>query len=210
VTSSGQRTNEGWLTELRGPRRQAALEDLRAYLVRGLGYALKQKYGVTDADIEDFVQDALVKIMDALDTFRGESRFTTWAQKIAVRVALSELRRKRWEDVSLQEILSRYEGDFTPEFLSEDAPTPEQQALRRDLVATVKRVISEELSEVQRQAITAVMLGGMPLQEVARRLGISRNTLYKRLYDARQRLQEALLVKGLSQDEILAAFNGGR
>jgi RNA polymerase sigma-70 factor (ECF subfamily) len=202
------RTNEAWLKDLRGPEREAALSDLRTILVRGLRYALKQKYGVTDADIEDFVQDALVKIMDALDTFRGESRFTTWAQKIAVRVALSELRRKRWENVSLQDLLSQYEGDYTPPYLKEPDPTPEQQVTQQMLTSLVQNLIQEELTDLQRQALTAVMIGGMPPGELARRLGTSRNTIYKRVHDARARLQEALIDHNLAPKEVLAAFNG--
>jgi RNA polymerase sigma-70 factor, ECF subfamily len=203
-----RRTNEAWLSDLCGPQRQAALEDLRAYLVQGLRYALKQKYGVTDADIEDFVQDALVKIMDALDTFRGESRFTTWAQKIAVRVALSELRRKRWENVSLQDLLSKFEGDYTPSYLKEPDPSPEQQVTQQMLMSLVQQIIHEELTNLQRQALTAVMIGGMSPGELARRLGTSRNTIYKRLHDARLRLKKTLLAHNLAPEDVLAAFEG--
>ena len=54
-----------------------------------LGYALSSQSNTRQADLEDFVQDALLKILAALDTFRGESLFTTWAQNIAVRVGLT-------------------------------------------------------------------------------------------------------------------------
>ena len=60
-----------------------ALADLRAFLVRGLGFALSNRSDVDDQILEDFVQDALLKILENLGSFRGESRFTTWAQKIA-------------------------------------------------------------------------------------------------------------------------------
>ena len=100
------RTNEEWLDDLQseGERRRLALEDLRERLRRGLYFYLsRDRSDLSDRspdDInqmaEDFAQDALLKVLDNLDTFRGESRFTTWAAKIAVRVALSELRRVRW------------------------------------------------------------------------------------------------------------------
>lgn len=202
------RTNQAWLDDLHGPEREEALHDLRATLVRGLRYALIQRYGVTEADVEDFVQDALVKIMDALDTFRGESRFTTWAQKIAVRVALSELRRKRWENVSLQDLLAQYEGDYTPSYLKESDPSPEQQVTQQMLASLVQRLVAEELTDLQRQALTAVMIGGMPPDELARRLGTSRNTIYKRVHDARSRLKAALLERNLAPEDVLAAFAG--
>ena len=98
------RTNEEWVADLRSAAPDAALVELRAILLRGLSGAIGTQGDVAVADLEDFAQDAILKIIDALDSFRGESRFTTWAQKIAVRTALTELRRKRWRDQSLDKL----------------------------------------------------------------------------------------------------------
>lgn len=202
-----ERTNQEWLTALRGPEREQALADLRSLLVRGLRYTLADRLNVTEADLEDFAQEALLKIMAGLDSFRGESRLTTWAHKIAVRVAFTELRRLRWKDVSLQDLIVRYdEGDFTPAALTDPAPSPDKRAIQQMLLATVQRLIAVELTDRQRQAMTAVMLGGMPLEEVARRMGTNRNALYKLLHDARQRLKKRMLAAGLSPQDVLAAF----
>ena len=202
-----ERTNQEWLAELRGPGRDQALADLRSRLVRGLRYAMADRPNVTEADIEDLVQDALVRILDGLDSFRGESRFTTWAQKIAVRVAFTELRRRRWKDVSLQDLVSQYDdADLTPTVLTDPAASPEQQATRQMMLEMVHRLIAEELTERQRQAMTAVMMGGMSLEEVARRMGTNRNALYKLLHDARRRLQKRMIAEGLPAQDVLAAF----
>lgn len=201
-----ERTNRGWQADLRGPGRDDALDDLRSLLVRGLRYALAKYPSVTEADIEDFVQDALLKILDGLDSFRGESRFTTWAQKIAVHEAFTELRRKRWENVSLQDLVTQYEGDFTPTVLTDSAPSPEQEVTQQVLTDVVKRLINEELTEHQRQAMIAIVIAGMPVEEVAHRMGTNRNALYKRLHDARQRLKKRLVAEGISSQDVLAAF----
>ena len=201
-----ERTNQEWLDDLRGSKREEALTELRALLLRGLRYAMVDRPQVGEADMEGFVQEALLKILDGLDTFRGESRFLTWAQKIAVHEAFTELRRKRWENVSLQDIATRYEGNFTPTLLTDNDPSPEQHVTQRVLLETVQRLIAEELTEKQQQAMIAVMVVGMPLQEAARQMGITRNALYKRLHDARQRLQRRMLEEGLSLDDVLAAF----
>ena len=206
-----ERTNQEWLDELRGPGQDAALADLRAILVRGLRYALSGRIS-SDVEevIEDFTQDALLKILGNLDSFRGESRFTTWAHKIAVRVAFSELRRRRWRDVSLQDLLPRdRDSDFTPDVLADTAPNPEQRAARQMMLGTVQRLIDEELTDRQREAMMAV-LAGMPLEEVARRLDTNRNALYKLIHDARLRLQKRMMaVEGLSPQDVLAAFEDG-
>jgi RNA polymerase sigma-70 factor (ECF subfamily) len=162
--------------------------------------------GVTEADIEGFVQDALLKILDNLDSFRGESRFTTWAQKIAVHEAFTELRRKRWEDVSLDDMIAHYEGDFTPSILTDPDPSPEQQVTQQALLELVKRLIAEELTDRQRRVLIAVLFAGMPTEEVARRMGTNRNTLYKLIHDARQRLKRRMIAEGISVGEALAAF----
>jgi RNA polymerase sigma-70 factor (ECF subfamily) len=202
-----ERSNAEWIAALSqpGPQRDAALEDLRLLLVRGLGYALGSRSNLRESDLEDFTQDALLKILAGLDSFRGESRFTTWAHKIAVRVAFTELRRHRWRDVSLDSLRESKGVDFIPDNVDDPAIGPEQQAMRRIILSTLRRLIQEELTDRQRQAMTAV-LNGMPLEEVARRMGTNRNALYKLLHDARQRLQKGMIDEGLSPQDVLSTF----
>ncbi len=205
-----ERTNEQWLVELRGDGRDEALSNLRVVLIRGLRAGLgSRREGVSDAAVEDFAQDALIKILQNLDSFRGESRFTTWAQKIAVRVAFTELRRKEWRNVSLQGITERYDtGGVEPRELTDSRSGPEDTATRRVMFDTVQRLIQEELTVRQREAIVAVMLGGMPLEEAARRMGTNRNALYKVLHDARKKLKRRLISEGLPPQDVLAVFDG--
>jgi RNA polymerase sigma-70 factor (ECF subfamily) len=201
-----QRTNEEWLEALRGPQRDEALADLRTLLLRALRVALAGKGRLSEGDLEDFVQDALLKILAALDTFRGEARFTTWAYKIAIRVGLSELRRRRWRDVSLEDLTGGPDSDFVPETLADPATDPEQRTIQRMVLQTMRKAIAEDLTEKQRRALIASRVYGMPTGEIARRLGTNPNALYKLLHDARIRLQKALMAKGLPPEEILAAF----
>jgi len=200
-------TNEEWLAALRGPGQAEALADLRAFLVRGLRYALANRSDVDEQIREDFAQDALLKILNALDTFRGESRFTTWAQKIAVNVAFTELRRRRWQDTSLEAITEGMSLDFVPDMLIDRSAGPDQQAVQSAFLETLRRLIATELTEKQRQALIAIHIQGMPLAEVASRLGTNRNALYKLLHDARQRLKKKLEEEGLSPQDVMAAFS---
>jgi RNA polymerase sigma-70 factor, ECF subfamily len=193
--------------ELRGPNPDGALADLYDLLVRSLGAALSGYGGGVEANFGDFVQEALIKITSNLDSFRGESRFTTWAQKIVVNVALTELKRKRWRDVSLQELLARRgAADRGP---AEIQLTPEQLALQNGVLEELRRVIDEELTSRQREAIVAVLLEEMPISEVARRMGTTQNALYKLLHDARKRLKRQMEAAGLSAEEVLAVFDEG-
>jgi RNA polymerase sigma-70 factor (ECF subfamily) len=180
-------TNEQWLTEVREPNPDRALADLYDLLVRGLGAALGGYGDGVEPNFGDFAQEALIKITANLDSFRGESRFTTWAQKIAVNVALTELKRKRWRDVSLQELLARRgAADRGP---ADAQLTAEQLALQSTVLQELRRIIDEELTDRQREAVVAVLLEGMPISEVARRMGTTQNALYKLLHDARKKLK---------------------
>ncbi|MEM1096333.1 MAG: sigma-70 family RNA polymerase sigma factor [Bacteroidota bacterium] len=207
ATFSVPSSNDEWVAALKGPRRDRALAALRERLVRGLRAALAQRApgSTIDTLVEDFVQEALLKILDNLDSFRGESRFTTWAQKIAVRVALSELRRKRWQDVALSDLTGSDDGssDYTPTVLSDHDLNPEEQTSQSMIVAQVEQVIAEDLSERQRQALTGVVIQGMPVEVVAERLGSNRNALYKLIFDARKRLRKGLEDRGLTPEGIL-------
>ena len=202
-----ERTNEEWLAALQGPEQAEALADLRAFLVRGLRYALANRSDVDEQIREDFAQDALLKILNALDTFRGESRFTTWAQKIAVNVAFTELRRRRWQDTSLEAITEGMSLDFVPDMLIDRSAGPDQQAVQSAFLETLRRLIATELTEKQRQALIAVRIQGMPLEEVASRMGTNRTAMYKLLHDARQRLKKKMEEEGLSPQDVLAAFS---
>lgn len=202
-------TNEDWLAALRSPDNEPALTTLRTQLAKGLNYALigRVSEDQLDALIEDTCQEALVRILDHLDDFRGESRFLTWASKIAVRLAFSELRRQRWKDVSLEDMLTNNEGDEVNSIqFSDPGVSLELQIAQRGVIEMVQRLLDEELTERQRQAIAAVMERGMPLEEVARRMGTNRNALYKLIHDARLRLQKSITSKGLSIEDLLATF----
>ncbi|KPL89353.1 RNA polymerase sigma factor [Ardenticatena maritima] len=201
-----ERSNDEWLADLRGPNRDAALADLRAVLLRGLRFALDQSGNLRDTDLEDFAQEALLRILDNLDSFRGESRFTTWAHKIAVRVAFSELRRRRWKDVSLDEWLEQSEGDFTPQLLADENATPEEVAVQQSLLDAIARLMRDELTERQRKALVLVAIRGVPMEEVARRMNTNRNALYKLLHDARKRLKQAMAREGINPQEVMQLF----
>ena len=205
------RSNQQWVADLQaqGSVRDAAVADLRQILVTGLHRGLLRRVRRTGSEFhsqaEDFAQEALLKVLDQLGSFRGESRFTTWAHKIAIRVALTELRRKRWQDVSLDALVTPPPGRLPVEF-PDTAPGPAQAANKHAVLALLHRYIEEELTAKQRQALLAVAIYGMPLEEVARRMDSNRNALYKLLHDARRRLQRKLIADGLTPDQMLGVF----
>ncbi len=201
------RTNDEWLSDLRGENQDQAIEDLRRVLKRGLIYALSSRIKIDlESQVEDFVQDSILRILDKMDSFRGESKFTTWAQKVAVRVAFTEMRRQRWKDISIEDLLPEDSGDFTPLVLSDPSPDPEIRASQAQMLEMVDEMLSNDLTERQRTALLAIMHGGMPLDEVARKMDTNRNALYKLIHDARKQMRSRLNENGLTPQEVLAVF----
>lgn len=207
-----KRTNEEWLEALRDAShaREAALADLHDILVSGLRRGLLNRVNTAAPEFEtmaeDFVQEALLKILDNLDTFAGRSLFTTWAHKIAVSVALTELRRKRWQDKSLEGIVETESGIYTPGFTAHPDPEPENAAERAEMLAYVQRLIDEGLTERQRTVLTELVINGQSTTAVAAKMNMKPNAVYKLLHDARVRLKQHLADRGLTPADVIAVF----
>ena len=100
MTNFQQANQNPWLQRLKSIERDQAIAELRVYLVRGLSRSLQHRYG-GKVQVEDIVQVALLKILDSIDTFQQRSRFETWSMAIAMRVGMSELRKRYYRDVSI-------------------------------------------------------------------------------------------------------------
>jgi RNA polymerase sigma factor (sigma-70 family) len=206
------RTNAEWLDALCGtaPVREIALADLRAVIAAGLPYALSGWLSPHDPQFDalaaDVAQETLLKVLAHLDSFEGRSQFTTWAQKIAVRVALTELRRRRWKDVSLESLMTEEGEESTPLAQAHSAPDPARAVEQSEMMAMIQRIMAEELTEKQRMAIVAARVNDMPIEQVAQQMGMERNALYKLLHDARLRLKKRMEREGLTPEEVLSAF----
>ncbi|MEL7235395.1 MAG: sigma-70 family RNA polymerase sigma factor [Chloroflexota bacterium] len=216
------RTNEQWLAELRPdhPDQADAIEDLRARLKRSIFYYLSRERSdlsslatqEIDQMAQDMAQDAVLRVLDNIDTFRGASRFTTWATKIAIRMAISDLRRAHYKDYSLDDLTIG--GELLPSLSdAQPAPTqgprppnPESATERDDVMEKISAAIEEALTERQRAALVAIAIDGVPLEIVAERLDTNRNALYKLLHDARKKLRTHLEAQGLNMDYMMNLF----
>ncbi len=213
-----ERTNAQWIHDLTAENstREKAIEDLRTRLKRGIYYYLsRERSDLSDLApdevqrmADDFAQDATLRVLASLDSFRGDSQFTTWATKVAVRVAISEMRRARYKDFSLDALTA--EGDLlataTPSINSTPPDRPETAMEKGDVLEKINRAFDEALTPRQRAALEAIILDGIPMDVVADQMGTNRNALYKLVHDARRKLRTYLESQGLSLDYIMELF----
>jgi RNA polymerase sigma-70 factor, ECF subfamily len=207
------RDNQAWLNDLRAQTtiRDEALEDLRTVLGRVLPKTLSQwltpDSGQFEAFLEDVIQETCLRVLNRLDTFEGRSQFTTWVYKIALRIALNELRHRKWQEVSLDGLIQDAEAKDVPlEHLKDENPRPELIIEKNDAIQLVQTILDEELTPNQRAAMLAIGVQGAPLEEVALRMGTNRNALYKMMHDARLRLKRRLKREGFEPNELIALF----
>ncbi|MEO7349830.1 MAG: sigma-70 family RNA polymerase sigma factor [Terrimesophilobacter sp.] len=135
--------------------------------------------------IHSAADEATMSVLSKLSTFEGRSAFTTWAYKFGILQAGNEIRREAWRDreINLEDV---------PEQPQKVAPSPETYAEGRDLAHAVRVGLREALTPHQRRVAVAVLIDEVPIDVLAERLGMSRNSLYKTLHDARQRLRAHL------------------
>lgn len=180
-----------------------SVAELRDYLLRGVARGLANRYG-GQVPIEDIVQESLLKILQNLDSYAGRSQFTTWATAIAIRVGISKLRRHYYREISLDQVLR--DGDFRIDLADPARPDAANESERRQLLQLLETQIREALTDRQRLAIRGV-LAGLPIEEIASRLGSNRNAIYKLVHDARTRLRGALEDHGVRAEDIQAIFS---
>ena len=208
-----RRDNQAWLADLRadGEPRQSALDDLRQIILRMLPKALSRWLSPDDSHfdslLQDVAQETLLRVLDRLDTFEGRSKFTTWVYTIAIRIALSELRLKKWEEVSLDALEESQAPEETPfPRFADHGPGPETMIEQKQALVMIRDIIETELTPRQRAVMMAVNLQGVPLDVIAKRMGSNRNALYKLLHDARLKLKRRLELEGYPPEDLLKMF----
>ncbi len=209
------RTNDEWLRELqaRGPEQSAAIDDLRAFLLRAAYYALyRNRSQLARLDrstleqlAEDTAQEAVLAVLKHLAEFRSESKFTTWAYKFAINLALVAARREHWRNVSLDDLIDR---PLPPTLdYARSGADPDRAARQSEAWTVIRGVIENTLTERQRQALEAIVFDDIPLDEVAERWNSNRNATYKLLHDARRKLKAELESRGFQVGDLLDLFS---
>ena len=178
-------TDDPLLAALRGPRRDAAIGELHALLLRAARFELRRR-GTDDDDLAmEAADDALMAVLRKLDEFRGASRFTTWAYKFALLEAGVKARRRAWRGREIAMDEERW-----PE-IPDRGLSAHERLEQEELLRAIQHAVRTQLTPHQREVFCALALNGVPIDVLAERLGSTRGALYKTLHDARRKLRKA-------------------
>ena len=191
-----------WLRTLRGhgAERDEALRRLHELLLRAARFEVGRRRRLLPhlrgSDFDDLAQqaadDALVSVLGRLDSFRGASRFTTWASKFALLEAAVKLRKRAWQGREVPLEPATWSG------FASDAAGAEAGLEQGELLEALQHAIAHELTPHQRNVLVALALNEVPIDVLAERLGTTRGALYKTLHDARRALRRHLEEAGLT------------
>lgn len=157
---------------------RAWLTLVRRHEQRLYNYALRMSGNPDDA--MDILQDVLMSVYRNLDSFRGDSKFTTWLFRIASFRCTDYFRRRNWQTTTLgdDEELPDDSGHHEPEFLL-------SQVEDNEGIVHLMGLLPPE----QRQVVELKFFQHFTFDEIAGQLGISPNTAKTRLYTALSRMR---------------------
>jgi len=160
------------------PTAQKAVFDRFAGKMLGVS----QRYARNEADAEDILQDAFIKVFDKMKQFKGEGSFEGWIRKIVVNTALKKYSLIRYSKESL---------GFTPSDTDryfDENPDVMDHLSEKDILALVN-----ELPDGYRIVFNLFVIEGYRHEEIAELLGIESGTSRSQLSKAKNLLQKKIL-----------------
>ena len=204
ATRSLDAESQQWLHALSatGPAHQGAVDRLHALLTRAARFEIARRRRdlarSQPGELEDLATqaaaDALMAILRKLHTYRGDSRFTTWAYKFALLEAAVKVRTRAWQEREVP-----LEDDAWAQ-LTDLRTAPDTDAETAELIDAIRHGIADALTPHQRAVLVAITLNDVPIDVLAERLSTTRGALYKTLHDGRMKLRERLAAEGHDLD----------
>src|SRR6202040_3908592 len=105
-------------------------------------FRLAQNITGNREDAEEVSQDSFTRAFLHMDTFRGDSRFSTWLSRIAINQSLMKLRARRWAGLQFDRPDNSEDIPFCAE-IADNAPSPEQRYLQEELQRILGSAIGE-------------------------------------------------------------------
>jgi len=146
------------------------------------------------ATAEDLAQDAFIKVLNHLDRYRPEFKFSSWLFKIANNIAIDHLRRRQLDTVSMDgspNASTATEIEASRIELADGAESPLDELAARELGSIIELAIAQ-LRPEYRNCIMLRHVEGRSYEEIAATLDLPLGTVKTYIHRARHQLREAL------------------
>ncbi len=176
-------------------RAQAGDRDALSALVQSQQtyvYSIAMSLMHNPADAADMTQEAFVRLLRSLGTYRGETKFTTWLYRLVTNICLDGLRRRGRPVESLDEPASTQAGDDAQtageRLADSDRWTHPEQEIELRETATEVRAAMTRLPAPQRLALTLHYFQEMRYEDIADTMGLPLNTVKSHIRRGKERL----------------------
>jgi len=127
----------------------------------------------------DMLQETFITVFEKLETYKGQGEFKGWMRRVAVNVALGQIRKEGRRKDS-QRMEEHHESSIVDVELLQEIDL-------KELTGYI-----QALSEGRRQVFNAYFIEGYSHKEIAEMMGISEGTSKSQLYDAKRELRKAI------------------
>jgi RNA polymerase sigma-70 factor, ECF subfamily len=154
-------------------------------------YVMALSYMKNEADAEDVAQEAFLRAILKLSSFRAESKFSTWLISITINEARTRLRRQALVRMEPLDQLPDEDKGISPALLRDWREIPSEAVERDEVRVLIQRAV-EQLPEIYRQVFLLRDVEELTISETAEALNISIPSVKVRLHRARMMLQKQL------------------
>jgi RNA polymerase sigma-70 factor, ECF subfamily len=166
-------------------------------------YSIAMSLMRNPADAADMTQEAFVRLLRSLGTYRAETKFTTWLYRLVTNICLDGLRRRGRPIESLDEPASTQAGEDAQtageRLADNDRWThPEQELELRESAGEVRAAL-DELPAAQRLALTLHYFEDMRYEDVAETMHLPLNTVKSHIRRGKERL--ALVLSNPAEEQ---------
>lgn len=166
-----------------------------AYLInkyKDMAYTIAIKIVKSHEDAEEVAQDSFLKAYEKLDSFKGNSKFSTWLYTIVYRNSITKIRKKK---VATSDI-----DDYVMDNYSEGSDFPQIEAIKNGEQQKYVREAINRLPEKDAILITLFYMNESSIEEIEQITSLTQTNIKVKLFRARKKLNTELSL--LLKDEV--------
>jgi RNA polymerase sigma-70 factor (ECF subfamily) len=150
---------------------------------------------VRDREIsEDLAQDTFIKVLNHIDKYRPEFKFSSWLFKIANNIAIDHLRRRQLDTISMDgspHAMTASDVEATSFDIVDTSENALDELASRELGGAIEQAIGK-LRPEYRNCIMLRHVEGRSYEEIAATLDLPLGTVKTYIHRARHQLRDAL------------------